>query len=362
MKITRPTLLLDKQKCVNNIEQMASKAAKHNLIFRPHFKTHQSTEIGNWFRNFGVNKITVSSVQMANYFAEAGWKDITIAFPFNQLEIDEINDLATKIDLNVLVIHPESVEFLGKDLKNEIGVFIKIDCGYHRTGILAESTNEIDVLINKISEVEKLKFKGFLTHSGHTYQADSVKRILEIHETTKQKMVALKERYKSQFNDIFISVGDTPSCSLAEDFSGIDEIRPGNFVFYDVMQLKLDVCKPDQISVAIACPIVAKNPMRNEITIYGGGVHLSKEFVLNNDSTKNFGLVIKLTKNDWSPPIEGIHVSSLSQEHGTLKVPSENFDQFNIGDVIGILPIHSCMTANLMGEYLTLAGDVLEHL
>ena len=362
MKITRPTLLLDKQKCNKNIKQMVLKAAKHNLIFRPHFKTHQSREIGEWFRDSGVDKITVSSVQMAKYFADSGWDDITIAFPFNQLEIDEINDLASNIKLNILLIHPESVEFLKNHLKQEVGIFIKIDCGYHRTGILAENIADIDMLIDEISDVKKLCFKGFLTHSGHTYQTSSVKQILAIHDVTKFKMNLLKERYISQFPDMIISVGDTPSCSLAEDFTEIDEIRPGNFVFYDVMQYKLGACKTDQIAVAVACPIVAKSNKRNEITVYGGGVHLSKEFVLNDDCTKNYGLVVNLTENGWSSPIERLYISSLSQEHGTIQVQSENFDQFQLGDVIGILPIHSCLTANLMGEYLILNGEKLKHL
>ncbi len=77
--------------------QMAQKAKAHNLIFRPHFKTHQSAEIGNWFKDEGVNKITVSSVQMAEYFAESGWKDILIAFPVNIRETEQINRLASKI-------------------------------------------------------------------------------------------------------------------------------------------------------------------------------------------------------------------------------------------------------------------------
>ena len=101
---------------------MAHKARQHNLIFRPHFKTHQSIQIGNLFRDFGVDKITVSSVRMAKYFASAGWKDIIIAFPFNQLEIDEINLLAGQINLNILLIHTESVNFLNKHLKQKGGI------------------------------------------------------------------------------------------------------------------------------------------------------------------------------------------------------------------------------------------------
>jgi len=63
MEITKPTLILDKTVCLNNIRRMAKKAQKYNIKFRPHFKTHQSAKIGNWFREFGVTSITVRKCQ-----------------------------------------------------------------------------------------------------------------------------------------------------------------------------------------------------------------------------------------------------------------------------------------------------------
>ena len=87
LKIKSPTLLLDKNKCLTNLNFMVQKAGNYNLSFRPHFKTHQSLEIGRWYKDFGIDKITVSSLQMAVYFAEE-WTDITVAFPVNILEID----------------------------------------------------------------------------------------------------------------------------------------------------------------------------------------------------------------------------------------------------------------------------------
>ena len=72
IEIIRPTFVIDKEVCLQNIEKMAEKAKAHNLRFRPHFKTHQSAKIGEWFRLFGVDAITVSSVSMAEYFAMNG--------------------------------------------------------------------------------------------------------------------------------------------------------------------------------------------------------------------------------------------------------------------------------------------------
>ena len=58
MRIIEPTLLLDEKKCQENINFMVQKAKRSNVIFRPHFKTHQSIEVGRWFRAQGVDKIT----------------------------------------------------------------------------------------------------------------------------------------------------------------------------------------------------------------------------------------------------------------------------------------------------------------
>ena len=91
MKITRPTLIIDEVKARKNIAFMADKAKKYNLLFRPHFKTHQSATVARWFREMGVNHIAVSSLAMAHYFYQHGWDDIHIAFPYNLLEHQKLN-------------------------------------------------------------------------------------------------------------------------------------------------------------------------------------------------------------------------------------------------------------------------------
>ena len=329
---------------------MKEKADKNNVKFRPHFKTHQSAIVGNWFKEIGVNSISVSSVNMAKYFADNGWDNITIAFLLNVLELDEINELSKKISLNILIDSLESLSFLKQKIENQIGIYIKIDAGYGRTGIPAEDIEELSFLINEIKKCDKLIFCGFLTHSGNTYYTASKDEIKNIFFEVKNKMISLKKHF-SKYGDIEISVGDTPSCSIIDDFSGIDEIRPGNFVFYDVMQKYLDSCIYEDIAVALACPVVAKYKSRNEVVIYGGAVHLSKEFILLPDENKLFGKIVKFDEFGWSDPIENVYLSSLSQEHGIIKATPEFIDEIKIGDLVGILPVHSCLTANLMRDF-----------
>jgi len=241
MEITKPTLLLDKETAKRNIETMIQKANDLNLIFRHHFKTHQSSEIGQWYRDAGTQCITVSSLTMANDFADAGWNDITIAMSVNIPEIPEMNELAGRINLNLLIENMEGLEALQNQITWHIDIFIKIDTGYNRTGIEANRTPLIDQLLEKIQKSPLLQFKGFLSHTGHTYQANSTHDIFSRHFDALLKMKSLKARYISEWPELIVSLGDTPSCSICDNFDGVDEIRPGNFVFYDLLQFKLGV-------------------------------------------------------------------------------------------------------------------------
>ncbi|MFP4469555.1 MAG: alanine racemase [Bacteroidales bacterium] len=356
-ELKRPTLLLNKEICLRNIRNMKAKADKHGLIFRPHFKTHQSAEIGEWFRDEGVDRIAVSSVSMARYFAAHGWKDITIAFPLNIAETPEINELAATVNLNLVIENMESMKALARTQKHLLGVFIKLDAGYHRTGIPVEDHERIKILVHEIGHARHLTFEGFLVHNGHTYHQPGPDDILEIHRQSREKLAALKQKLFQHDIKSFVSLGDTPAVSLAGSFEEISEIRPGNFVFYDVMQHNLGVCTENDIAVAVACPVVSKHPDRMEIVLYGGAVHLSKDFIKDRNGHTSFGLVAPLNENGWEAVWPDTYVKSLSQEHGIIKTIPGIMRRVEIGDFVAVLPVHSCLTTNLMREMYTLEGE-----
>lgn len=348
--ITKPTLLIDYTKVVSNIRRMMQKVDDSGIIFRPHFKTHQNQLVGGIFRQEGVTKITVSSVSMAKEFANQGWNDITIAFPVNLREIDQINELAKDIQVNLLVDSLYSTRFLDQHILHSVKVLIKIDTGYHRTGLLPDDL-EIETIVDEIAASPLLTFAGFLTHAGNTYQARGHAEILDIMEESRMQLRVLKHQHERFHPEFILSYGDTPSCSLATHFDGFDEIRPGNFVYYDVMQFHLGVCSLSDIAVAVACPVVSVLKERQELAIYGGAVHLSKEHIEADEGFKLYGYVVRLDENlRWSDPIAGAYVYSLSQEHGLIKMPEMELANFSPGDLVGILPVHSCLTANLLKE------------
>ena len=337
---------------------MAAKAQRNNVAFRPHVKTHQSLAVARWLKEEGVAKITVSSLKMAAYFAQE-WDDITVAFPTNILEIETINSLASKIQLNLCVENIEVLEFLKNHLKAPVGIFLKMDIGYNRTGIAVDRFSLIDQLLSQMDQAPMLQFKGFLGHAGHSYQCRSKEAIETVHQTSKEKFLILKSHYQEQYPELTLSYGDTPSCSVTEDFTGIDEIRPGNFIFYDLTQNIIGSNELDEIAVAMACPVVAKHPDRNEIVIYGGGVHLSKDRVEDPETGVIFGRIAEKKGSGWGACIPNMHLKSLSQEHGIVSVPKETMRDYAIGDLLWVLPVHSCMAADLMKEFHTPDGAIL---
>lgn len=356
MEIRTPTLLVDKEKCLKNIEKMLSKAKRSEAELRPHFKSHFSAEIGSWFKSMGVTKCTVSSVSMAQYFAKNGWDDITIAFPYNPLEAKDIDELASKIKLNVLIVSKESLAHAQENINGTLGFFIKVDVGTHRTGIDPRNEDLIEQIITTASD--KLQFKGFLAHAGHTYGCRDLEGIRWIFEGASKALTQLKQKFGG-----IISYGDTPSCSMIEDLSFCDEMRPGNFVFYDWMQKNIGSCSINDIAVCLACPVVAVHEERGEIIIYGGGVHLSKDRIIEKDimgkDQTSFGKMVALKQNGWDTDVKG-NVARLSQEHGVIKLSPEELAHVKVGDLIGVIPVHSCLAADLQGCYFSTDGEQIE--
>lgn len=366
MDIVKPTLLLNIERAKQNISRMVEKAYHQSVRFRPHFKTHQSATIGEWFREAGVTAITVSSVDMAQYFARHGWDDITIAFPVNLRQVDELNELARSIHLGLLVESVETVNYLTHHLTAPVDVWIEIDDGSNRTGIRWDNLERVFQLLTFSKDTNNFRVRGLLTHAGRIYHAASPVEIIKIYNETVRRMEFIQKYIAEQGLNLEISVGDTPGCTLCKNFGPVDEIRPGNFVLYDAMQLAMGVCKPRDIAALVACPLVAKYPERGEVIIYGGASHLSKDTV-RVDGQNTFGLVatlkeedVGLKNNPWFSVVKGGFVARVTQEHGVVYLPEPYLHRVKVGELIYIIPAHVCLTVSLLGEYYSADGQIIK--
>ncbi len=363
MQITTPVLLLDETRARANLARMAARAERQGIRFRPHFKTHQSAAMGDWFRAVGVRAITVSSVRMARYFADAGWDDITIAFPVNVRELPAIAELAARVRLGLLVDSEAAVTALGMACSQPVDVWLEVDTGYQRSGLPVEHVDACVAVLRAARAQAHLRVQGLLTHTGQSYAAQGEAALTALHAHTLGALQSLRAALATAgFPGLELSIGDTPTCSVVDDLGAVDEMRPGNFVFYDWMQHTIGACSEQDIAVAVACPIVAVYPARRELILYGGAVHLSKEFIRPADGAPDYGHAAALDESGWGPAWEGVYLRALSQEHGILHAANtRSFDAHlaacNVGDLVAVLPIHSCLTADLLKTYTTLGGE-----
>ncbi len=364
--IEKPTLLLDEQTARHNLQRVAEKARRAGIRFRPHFKTHQSAEIGEWFRAEGISAITTSSVDMALYFAQHGWEDITIAFPANLRQAETIAGLARRVKLGLLVESVEAVQRLAAAMDAPVDIWLKIDAGAHRTGLPSEPTRLAAPVAAQVAQAVKaapqFKLRGLLTHAGHTYRARGAEEVCRCYQESVTRMAVLRDALGEMgFGKLEISVGDTPGTSLCADLGPVDELRPGNFIFYDAQQMQIGSCGWQDVAVALACPVVAKHPERGEAVVYGGAIHLSKDFLMEGDR-RAYGYVCLPGDAHWGAPLPGAYVSGLSQEHGILHLEPGDLASLCVGDLVCILPAHSCLTVTLMQRYLTLDGRWIDTL
>lgn len=355
--ITSPTLILNPEIVLDNLRRMSSKASKLGLKLVPHFKTPQSREIGKWVVDKGIKEITVSSLKQADYLSGLGFDLIHIAFPFNIREIEEFKVLQTSQFLSVQLVNVDSTRFLASTIESNTPFFIEIDAGYGRTGVKCEDYSTIDQILATARESGILSFRGFYIHPGHTYHGD----IHKIYTETRDALSRLKSRFGSTYPEMAIRVGDTPGCSIIDDFGPANELGPGNFMFYDLMQVNIGSCSREDIAIALAAPVVDVDRTAGKMLVHGGGVHLSKDFILLDDGSKCFGEVVLLTETGWSIPENRSLVYSISQEHGVINASQELLDSVKIGDLVGILPVHSCMTADCMKKYWSTTGEWIDH-
>lgn len=350
--LTRPTVLIDKARATANIRRMADRAARAGAVFRPHFKTHQSGVVGRWFHEAGIRQITVSSLDMAARFANLGWRDITVAILHNPLADQQAQRLVRQLHerggrLGLLVDDPDVAAGLAAFTSAPTDVWLKIDTGYGRTGIRWDDEAGLRSTLDQCRGLTVVR--GLLTHSGHSYRARSRAEIQDIYTETIEHLETA--RRLTGRPDLELSLGDTPCCNVADDLSACDEIRPGNFVFADLMQLQIGSCRVQDLAAAVACPVLGVYPERQQIVLHGGAVHLSKEFLTDEKGQACYGCLGTMTGDGLGEILPQFPLVSLSQEHGIVACP-EGVPPLAAGDLVLVWPVHSCLSCNLLNNQM----------
>ncbi|MCZ6727160.1 MAG: alanine racemase [Acidobacteria bacterium] len=339
-----PALLLDLDKAETNIEAMAAKAERLGVRLRPHLKTHKCAEVAALQLARSSAGATVATLEEARFFAAHGIDDLTWAFPVVLSRLDEIAELAARVTLRLVVDSPEALAALGS-LGLPLHVWLKIDCGYHRAGVDPESAAAVE-LASRLAATPKLTFDGILSHSGHAYDASSPEITRRIAAQERDVMVACAGRLRAAGVEVpAISIGSTPAMTAVTDLTGIDEVRPGNYVFFDYTQVQLGSCRVADCAVTVLASVVSSCP--DHAVTDAGALALSKD--PGHEPGRTLGEVFE----DYGAArlSADLRVTVLSQEHGKLSLSRP------VGERLRILPNHSCLTVAQFDHYEVVRGE-----
>ena len=257
-----PYIFIDLDKAEKNINDMQQIADRAGVFLRPHAKTHKMPELAQKQMAAGAIGVTVAKIGEAEVFADAGIQNIFIAYPIvGEQKLNRLRSLAKRVNLTIAVDSWIVAEAISIELQKEpdisVDVLVEMDCGFGRVG-LPIGQPVVD-LAKRITNLPNFVFRGLITFAGHSYDA---KDVLEVEKIAIAEGKAASEtaellRSNGLCADV-ISAGSTPTSRFAGKMSGITEIRPGTYIFGDLMQVSLGAHALEDCALTVKTTIVSR--------------------------------------------------------------------------------------------------------
>lgn len=344
-----PALVLDVERVRLNSRRMSERIRTLGARLRPHIKTHKCIEIARIQTEDQNKAITVSTLAEARVFAANGFSDITYAVPIEPGKFEAAIAIAKSCERFHLVADSLEIPPLLNDAAVQAGLtldlFLKVDCGYHRCGVdrRSDAAREIPRQIEKSSN---LRFAGILAHAGHSYHYRNPQERMGVAREERDVMVEMAEQLRRDGILVgCVSTGSTPTITIIDDLTGVDEVRPGNYIFFDAFQAAIGSCDLSDCALTVLAAVVSTSAQTGKAVIDAGAIALSKDRgAVEFDPVCGYGMVFDLEGNDL-----GLRVEALSQEHG--EVIGEGVEKLRVGDRVRVLANHSCLTAAQHGYY-----------
>ncbi|XP_025114522.1 uncharacterized protein LOC112576357 [Pomacea canaliculata] len=356
--VPTPCFLLDVDRVKANIARMQDTCQRLGVALRPHTKTHKTLEVADMVTNGQKRKIVCSTIAECNFYADAGYDDILLAFPVTANKIARYAQLANRLQEFHLLL--SSVENLGclRDAASRLdagkiwSVFIEVDTGYGRSTWDPMGQRDVVRVGRCLWEEPCFRFRGVYTHCGESYEKMAPDARAADQATVTARLQDIASRLRTAGIDVpEVTTGSTPTCSMAGDvLRAVDQFHPGNFVFYDYENYLLGSCKLSDIACCVATRVVCQRPDLDTLVVDCGFTALGHDGM--RQRPDDF-CVIKDHPN--------LRVVGMSQELGKVKAKEGqlDFDRYTVGTLLFIYPYHACATAAMHQRYIAHSGDTV---
>jgi len=348
-ELETPAVVVDLDVLDHNLSHMANYCREHQLRLRPHTKTHKIPELAKRQLASGATGITVAKLGEAEVMLNAGITDILIAYPIVGPEkVSRLARIAERADVTVSLDSEEAARAISAGASERgarIGILAELDVGFGRCGVRDEV--ELLALAKKITALPALEFKGFMFFPGH-FGVDPDERMV-----LRKQVNALLDRVQETLTReglplAVVSGGSTPSAYESHLFHGVNEVRPGTYIFNDRNTVGVSAAASSECALSVLVTVVSTS-VSGRAMIDGGSKTFSSDRYQAGDGT-GFGLV----REDPAAEIE-----RLSEEHGHLNIQRSE-RRYRVGDRLSVIPNHVCSTVNMHDEIYGVRGEQVE--
>ncbi len=372
--VPTPALLIDLPRLERNLRRMQERADKESAALRPHIKTHKMVALARRQRGLGARGLTVAKVSEAEVFTSAGFDDVRIAYTVvGKDKHARIAAMQARSRVSFCVDSLEAARqasVVYAEMQVVADVLIEIDAGYHRCGVLWNDPDLV-AFVRAVDGLPGLRVKGILTHEGNAYAAprdgeDKSAAFRRVMAEARDRMLEVGVKLRSAgisgalSGEFEISMGSTPSMYVFENRSlkgfRITEIRPGNYVFNDMIQVSQGACTLDDCALTVLATVVSRHrdAKGTERLFLDAG-----RKVFTSDAApgrEGYGCVLYNASRMVAHP--HVRLAGLSEEHGWCRV--RGGATFAVGDKVRVVPNHACVVANMLPEAMVVkSGEVV---
>ena len=346
-ELDTPAVLVDRAKLEANIQDMAEMAKSNGVALRPHAKAHKTVEIAQLQLEHGAVGLTVSKISEGDALRPSLVRDILVAYPIVGSKAVDLRDLSALLHRASTVVDSEDgVRALSEcfaAVGAELDVLLKVDVGLNRCGV-EPCSEKAFALVDLVCELPGLTFAGILTHAGQVYGVSSPEDVTRIGREEGQVMVDFARELAARGTPAeAVSVGSTPTVRHSAQIDGVTEIRPGNYVFYDAMQIGLGSAELAQCSLSVLATVVSRPAPQRAILDSGSKTLALDKGAHGTEIVKGFGIICDPL--DTAQPMPELTLARLSEEHGVVTSGEEI--RLKVGQKVRIVPNHACTVVNL---------------
>ena len=344
-----PAILIDLDIMERNLRKLADYGRQYGLRVRPHTKTHKIPALARQQIDLGAAGLTVAKVGEAEVMLLAQPKDLLIAYP--TVGARKLHRLMKIAQQTAVTMSLDSL-FVAQQLSSaasahgvEIGVLAEVDVGLGRVGV-APGESLLD-LIRGIARLPNLRFEGIAFYPGQVKSLDEEGRqaLIEVAELLEQTLGDLR---RAGFTPGIVSGGSTPTLFLSHLLPGMNEVRPGTYIFNDRNTVLSGACTLDECAASIMVTVIS-TAKAGQMIVDGGSKTFSSDRPTAG-SEVSFGHVMDAPQAVFT---------KMNEEHGFVDLRNAG-RRFNVGDRVRIIPNHICVAMNLHECVYGIRGDAVE--